>query len=114
MQQALEYANTLDIPVAISSNGDGFVIQYRKNCGPKSADGKAIVSENADLEHFQLRTNFGLAINDTTDLLQKRKKTHLFVHTILIQQAAHLVTISGLQSTERQKQLHADRIVSFL
>ena len=52
MQQALEYANTLDIPVAISSNGDGFVIQYRKNCGPKSADGKAIVSENADLEHF--------------------------------------------------------------
>lgn len=52
MQQALEYANTLDIPVAISSNGDGFVIQYRKNCGPKSADGKAIVSENTDLEHF--------------------------------------------------------------
>ncbi|MBR1715347.1 MAG: hypothetical protein IJ717_10455 [Treponema sp.] len=30
MQQALEYAGTLDIPVAISSNGDGFVIQYRK------------------------------------------------------------------------------------
>ena len=27
MQQALEYADTLDIPVAISSNGDGFVIQ---------------------------------------------------------------------------------------
>ena len=59
MQQALDYANTLDISVAISSNGDGFVIQYRKNCGPKSADlsdrqagGKAIVSENADLEHF--------------------------------------------------------------
>ena len=52
MQQALEYAGTLDIPVAISSNGDGFVIQYRKNCGPQGADGKAIVSENADLEHF--------------------------------------------------------------
>lgn len=59
MQQALEYANTLDIPVAISSNGDGFVIQYRKNCGPQGADlsdrqagGKAIVSENADLDHF--------------------------------------------------------------
>ena len=45
MQQALEYANTLDIPVAISSNGDGFVIQYRKNC----AD---VVTENADLENF--------------------------------------------------------------
>lgn len=45
MQQALEYAETLDIPVAISSNGDGFVIQYRKNCGP-------VVTENADLEHF--------------------------------------------------------------
>ena len=52
MQQALEYANTLDIPVAISSNGDGFVSQYRKNCGPKGADGKSIVSENADLDHF--------------------------------------------------------------
>ena len=51
-QQALEYAGTLDIPVAISSNGDGFVIQYRKNCGPQGADGKSIVSENADLEHF--------------------------------------------------------------
>ena len=52
MQQALEYAGTLDIPVAISSNGDGFVIQCRKNCGPKGADGKSIVSENADLDHF--------------------------------------------------------------
>ena len=52
MQQALEYANTLDIPVAISSNGDGFVIQYRKNCGPQDADGKSIVSENADIDHF--------------------------------------------------------------
>ena len=49
MQQALEYANTLDIPVAISSNGDGFVIQYRKNCAEK-------VSENADLEHFPTPT----------------------------------------------------------
>ena len=45
MQQALEYARTLDIPVAIASNGDGFVIQYRKNCGN-------VVSENADLDHF--------------------------------------------------------------
>ena len=45
MQQALDYAGSLDIPVAISSNGDGFVIQYRKNCG-------SIVSENADLDHF--------------------------------------------------------------
>lgn len=52
MQQALEYANTLDIPVAISSNGDGFVIQYRKNCGPQDADDKSIVSENADIDHF--------------------------------------------------------------
>ena len=45
MQQALEYAGTLDISVAISSNGDGFVIQYRKNCGP-------VVTEDADLDHF--------------------------------------------------------------
>ncbi len=52
MQQALEYASTLDIPVAISSNGDGFVIQYRRNCGGSDASGKAIISENADLDHF--------------------------------------------------------------
>lgn len=53
MQQALEYAGTLDIPVAISSNGDGFVIQYRKNCGSiVGQDGKPVVSENASLEHF--------------------------------------------------------------
>ena len=52
MQQALEYAETLDIPVAISSNGDGFVIQYRKNCGGEDTSGKTIVLENADLEHF--------------------------------------------------------------
>ena len=52
MQQALEYADTLDIPVAISSNGDGFVIQYRRNCGCLDASGKAIISENADLDRF--------------------------------------------------------------
>lgn len=52
MQQALEYADTLDIPVAISSNGDGFVIQYRRNCGCPDASGKAIISENADIDHF--------------------------------------------------------------
>lgn len=52
MQQALEYASTLDIPVAISSNGDGFVIQYRRNCGGSDDSGKVIISENADLDHF--------------------------------------------------------------
>lgn len=52
LQQALEYAETLDVPVAISSNGKGFVVQYRKNCGGVDAEGNAIVTENADLEHF--------------------------------------------------------------
>ena len=52
MQQALEYAEILDIPVAISSNGDGLVIQYRKNCGPTDENGKIIVTENRDLESF--------------------------------------------------------------
>ena len=45
MQQALDYAETLDIPVAISSNGDSFIIQYRKDC----AD---VVTEEASLENF--------------------------------------------------------------
>ena len=52
MQQALEYAEMLDIPVAIASNGDGFVIQYRNNCGQIGNNGKPIVTENADLDHF--------------------------------------------------------------
>ena len=52
MQQALEYAETLDIPVAISSNGDGFVIQYRKNCGPVDGNGKIIISEQRSLDEF--------------------------------------------------------------
>lgn len=45
MQQALEYAETLDIPVAISSNGDGFIIQYRKNCTEP-------ITEELTLEEF--------------------------------------------------------------
>ena len=45
MQQALDYAETLDIPVAISSNGSGFVIQYRKNCND-------VVTEKIDLNLF--------------------------------------------------------------
>ena len=52
MQQALEYAEMLDIPVAVASNGDGFVIQYRNNCGQIGNNGKPIVTENGDLDHF--------------------------------------------------------------
>ena len=32
MQQALEYANILDVPFAFSSNGDGF-IEHNRNTG---------------------------------------------------------------------------------
>ena len=52
LQQALGYAETLDIPVAISSNGDGFVIQYRKHCGGVGADGSPLVTQEIDLEDF--------------------------------------------------------------
>ncbi len=45
MQQALDYAEILDIPAAISSNGDEFVIQYRKNCN-------SIITEKRSLEDF--------------------------------------------------------------
>jgi type I restriction enzyme R subunit len=34
MQQALDYAQTLDVPLAISSNGDGFVIHDRSGSSP--------------------------------------------------------------------------------
>ena len=52
MQQALEYAEMLDIPVAVASNGDGFVIQYRNNCGQIDSNGKAIITETVGLKHF--------------------------------------------------------------
>ena len=52
MQQALDYAGILDIPVAISSNGDSFVVQYRKNCGPIKPDGNPLVTEEIALDDF--------------------------------------------------------------
>ena len=52
IQQALSYAQTLDIPVAISSNGDGYFIRYRENCGPKDSQGQPITVEERDLDHF--------------------------------------------------------------
>ena len=52
IQQALSYAQTLDIPVAISSNGDAFSIRYRENCGPIDSQGNPIAVEERDLEHF--------------------------------------------------------------
>lgn len=52
LQQALGYAETLDIPLAISSNGDGFVIQYRKHCGGAGADGSPMVTQEIGLEDF--------------------------------------------------------------
>ena len=55
MQQALGYAETLDIPVAISSNGDGFIIQYRKNCGNLDSTQQAIITQELDLNDFPKR-----------------------------------------------------------
>lgn len=52
LQQALGYAETLDIPLAISSNGDGFVIQYRKLCGGAGSDGSPLVTQEIGLEDF--------------------------------------------------------------
>lgn len=52
IQQALSYAQTLDIPVAISSNGDGYIIRYRENSGPKDSQGNPIAAEERDLDHF--------------------------------------------------------------
>ena len=56
IQQALAYAETLDIPVAISSNGDGFSIRYRKGCGPQNTAGEPIVVEERDLEHLDRKS----------------------------------------------------------
>lgn len=50
--QALNYAQTLDIPLAVSSNGDGFVIHYRDNCGYVDKNGKHIAEETVPLENF--------------------------------------------------------------
>ena len=52
LQQALGYAETLDIPVAISSNGSGFVIQYRKNCGGFNSAQQSVITRELDLNDF--------------------------------------------------------------
>jgi type I restriction enzyme, R subunit len=52
LQQALGYAETLDIPVAVSSNGDSFVIQYRKNCGPTNTTARPVITETRTLDSF--------------------------------------------------------------
>lgn len=52
IQQALDYADILDIPVAISSNGDSFIVQYRKNCGRLEQDGNPVVTEELGLNVF--------------------------------------------------------------
>ena len=36
MQQALDYAKILDVPLAISSNGDGFIVHDRSGSSPKA------------------------------------------------------------------------------
>lgn len=55
IQQALGYAKTLDIPVAISSNGDGYTIHYRNNCGPIGFDDNPIKVESRNLDQFPTR-----------------------------------------------------------
>jgi len=52
IQQALSYATILDIPVAISTNGDGYSIHYRANCGPKDDSGNTITIEERNLDNF--------------------------------------------------------------
>lgn len=97
MQQALEYATTLDIPVSISSNGDGFVIQYRKNCGPKMQIENQLFQKTQISTTSQHLQNFGNVTSDTTILKQKKRKKLLFAHISLMQRGVHPVTISELQ-----------------
>ena len=52
IQQALDYADILDRPVAISSNGDSFIVQYRKNCGRLEQNGNPVVTEELGLNVF--------------------------------------------------------------
>jgi len=54
MQQALEYAEILDVPFAYSSNGDAFLEHDR------TATGSSLTRE-IPLSIFQPQTNFGIA-----------------------------------------------------
>lgn len=78
MQQALEYAQTLDIPVAIASNGDGFLIQYRNNCGKLELNGKPCITEIVDLNHFPTPEDLWIAYKRYNKLeTEKAEKTSL-------------------------------------
>lgn len=67
MQQALDYAEVLDVPVAISSNGNGFLI-YDKT----QQDGQ--LERETGLNDFRDRRNCGKFINHTKAFRIRNKK----------------------------------------
>ena len=78
LQQALGYAETLDIPVAISSNGDGFIIQYRKNCGNLDSAQQAIITQELD-DCYPPRYYQRIAVNRTVEAIARGQKRILLV-----------------------------------
>ena len=58
MQQALDYAKILDLPLVFSSNGDGFLFHDKT-----ATDGK--IEKNLSLAEFPSPMNFGKSTRST-------------------------------------------------
>ena len=70
IQQALGYAETLDIPVAFSSNGDGFIQHDRSGFSTE-------IEKELSLDEFPSPGNYGKCIKNTSILRQLKKKISL-------------------------------------
>jgi type I restriction enzyme R subunit len=87
MQQALGYASTLDIPVAFSSNGDGFVEHDR-------TASSGTVERNLHLMNSPLQKNSGSDTRFTRGSIHPSKNRSPRLITSMTARAVPLATIS--------------------
>lgn len=87
MQQALGYAKILDIPVAFSSNGDGFLQHDLSGFTPK-------IERELSLDAFLPLTNSGRYIRSIRILQRLNRKRSLLSTTFLTDRDVRPVTIS--------------------
>lgn len=90
IQQALGYAETLDIPVAFSSNGDGFIQHDRSGFSTE-------IEKELSLDEFPSPGNYGKCIKNTSILRQLKKKISLRMITFSMAPDAPPVTTSKSQ-----------------
>jgi type I restriction enzyme R subunit len=90
IQQALDYAQILDIPCVFSSNGDGFLFHDRT-----ATDGN--IETEIGIDDFPTPNNFGRNTKNTKALQRQKLKRLLRKTIILTVQTANQDTTNKLQ-----------------